>query len=183
MTNLPAPVSALWNDLETVRAEVLREVEGLSQDQSNWKPAEKEWSIGEIVDHLTLAEIATGKVTAKLTREAEAAGRLAPFPRDLASFAVLPLRPGDGRAQAPSVVWPQYGKAISDLVATMKATRERSRGSVETLANVDPRPLTFKHPLLGDLDVAQWWTLQAAHDGIHLAQIRAARASPGFPTA
>lgn len=183
MTNFPAPVSALWNDLQTVRAEVLREVEGLSQGQSNWKPAEKEWSIGEIVDHLTLAEIATGKVTARVAREAEATGTLAPFPHDLASFAALPLRPGGGAAQAPSVVWPQYGRAIADLVATMKATRERSRSSIETLAKVDPRPLTFKHPLLGDLDVAQWWMLQAAHDGIHLAQIRAVRASPGFPTA
>jgi DinB family protein len=181
MTKLPAPVERLWNDLEKMRAEVLREADGLSQRQVDWKPAENEWSVGELIDHLTLAEIATGKVTTKLTREAESAGALAPFPSDLTAFVALPLRPGGAAVQAPQVVWPQHGKAIGDLIATMKATRERSRQSIETLSRIDPRPLRFKHPLLGDLDLAQWWMLQAAHDGIHLAQMKAVKASPGFP--
>ena len=51
---------------ERARADVLREVEGLSQRQADWKPAEQDWSVGEVVDHLTVAEIATGKVTTKL---------------------------------------------------------------------------------------------------------------------
>jgi hypothetical protein len=182
MTTLPAPVHALWTDLQTNRADVLGEVEGLSQRQADWKPAEKEWSIGEIVDHLTIAEIATGKLTTKLTREAEAAGTLTSFPRDLTAFAPLPPSPA-GRAEAPPVVWPQHGKGIGELIATMKATRERSRQSIEKLATVDPRPLTFKHFRFGDLDLSQWWRLQAAHDGIHLAQIRAVKTSPGFPAA
>src|SRR5919204_3720072 len=47
---LPKPVDALWNQLQAVRAEVLAEVEPLSQRQADWKPAEKDWSVGEIVD-------------------------------------------------------------------------------------------------------------------------------------
>jgi hypothetical protein len=48
---------------------------------------------------------------------------------------------------------------------------------------VDPRPLTFPHPRLGALDLAQWWTLQAWHDGIHLEQLRGVKSAPGFPRA
>src|SRR5262249_8113558 len=62
---LPAAVQQLWNDLEASRAQVLREVEGLSQAQTNWKPGEKDWSVGEIIDHLTIAEVTTGKLTTK----------------------------------------------------------------------------------------------------------------------
>lgn len=182
MTPLPTPVSALWDDLQRSRALVLKEVAGLSQRQADWKPAAEDWSIGEVVDHLTMAEVATGKLTTKLTREAESAGARAPFPADLAAFASLPPWP-PGRGDAPSVVWPTHGKAIVDLVDMMEATRERSRQSIEKLASLDPRTLTFKHFRLGDLDLAQWWILQAEHDRIHVEQIRAVKASPGFPAA
>jgi hypothetical protein len=173
-------VQALWDQLQTVRADVLREVEGLTQTQADWRPGAKEWSVGEVIDHLTIAEVATGKLTTKLTREAEAAGTLAPFPAGLGSFAPLPPWP-PGPAEAPQVVWPAQGKDLGALVAAMKATRERSRQSIDKLATVDPRPLVFKHGRLGDLDLAQWWTLQVEHDGIHLEQLRAIKRAPGFP--
>jgi len=179
--SLPKPVEALWTELQSVRDEVLKEAEGLSQRQADWKPSEKDWSVGEVLHHLTIAEIATGKLTTKLTREAQAAGAPARFPADLAVFSALPEAP-PGPAEAPPVVWPEYGKPIDDLISTMRATRERSRQSIEKLATVDPRPLVFKHFRLGDLDLAQWWKLQAQHGGIHLAQIRDVKRAPGFPS-
>lgn len=178
---LPTVIQALWDELQAVRAEVLREVEGLSQRQADWRPAEPEWSVGEVIDHLTIAEVATGKLTTKLTREAEAAGRLRPFPADLTLRPLPPWPPGP--MQAPEIVRPQAGKPIGELLATMKATRERSRQSIERLGSVDPRPLVFRHFRLGELDLAQWWLLTADHDRIHLGQIRQIKASPGFPAA
>jgi hypothetical protein len=176
--SLPRPVEALWNELEAVRGRVLAEVDGLSQAQADWRPAPTEWSVGEIVDHLTLAEINTGKLTTKLTREAE--GTPAPFPAALAGFTPLPSWP-PGPAEAPPVVRPAGGKPIAELLGTMRATRARSRQSIEKLGTLDPRQLTFKHFRLGDLDLAQWWQLQAQHDSTHLEQIRAVKAAPGFP--
>jgi DinB superfamily len=178
--SLPKPVEALWSELQAVRAEVLKEADGLSQRQADWKPSDQDWSVGEIVHHLTVAEVATGKLTTKLTREGESAGALAPFPTSLSGFKPLPAWPA-GPAEAPPVVWPEHGKPIDELLATMRATRERSRQSIEKLGTIDPRSLVFKHFRLGDLDLAQWWTLQAHHDGIHLAQIRDVKRAPGFP--
>jgi DinB family protein len=177
----PKAVTTLWNDLEAARAEVLAEVDGISQTQADWKPSEKDWSLGEIVHHLTVAEIATGKLTTKLTREADAAGKLAAFPADLAFTPMPPMPPGP--AEAPAVVWPQHGKAIAELLSEMRAVRARSRQSIEKLATIDPRTLVFKHFRFGDLDLSQWWQLQADHDRIHLAQIRDVKATRGFPGA
>ena len=178
----PEPVTKLWDDLEAVRAEILQEVDGLSQPQADWRPAETDWSVGEIVHHLTIAEIATGKLTTKLTRDADAAGTLKPFPAELRELAPLSAEPA-ASAQAPPIVWPERGKPIATLLTDLRATRERSRQSIEKLATVDPRPLVFKHFRLGDLDLSQWWRLQAQHDAIHLRQIRDVKASPGFPKA
>jgi hypothetical protein len=177
----PKPVEMLWSELERARAEVLREVEPLSQRQADWKPGEADWSIGEIVDHLTRAETATGKLTTKLLKEVQAGSAAAVFPHDLAEFGPLPPWPVGPPAQAPEVVWPTHGTPIGELLATMRATRERSRQSVERLGGCDPRALRFKHFSLGDMDLAQWWRLQAAHDLIHLRQIREVKAAVGFP--
>src|SRR5436190_10300172 len=106
---LPEPVETLWRDLERVRAEVLHEVQGLSQAQADWSPGERDWSVGEIVHHLTIAEIATGKLTTKLTREADAAGASKPFPAELREFRSLSAAPA-AAADAPQVVWPERGK-------------------------------------------------------------------------
>lgn len=179
---LAKPVEELWTELQAVRAEILGEAAGLSQGQADWKPSEKDWSVGEVVHHLILAEVATGKLTTKLTREAEVAGAASGFPADLSAFKPFPAPLADA-AEAPEVVWPERGKPIAELLTSMRATRERSRQSIEKLASLDPRPLKFKHFGFGELDLAQWWQLQAHHDGVHLAQIREIKRAPGFPRA
>ncbi len=178
---LPKAIDALWTELERVRADVLREVDGLSQRQADWKPSDKDWSVGEIVDHLTIAETATSKLTTKLLKEVQAGSAAAVFPHDLAEFGAAPLREGDEGLEAPPVVRPNHGKPVGELVGTMKATRTRSRESIERLAGCDPRRLTFKHFHFGDMDLGQWWRLTAAHDGMHLRQIREVKTAPGFP--
>lgn len=177
---LSPAVEALWHELQSVREQVVKEVEGLSQAQADWRPSDKDWSVGEILHHLTLAEINTGKLTSKLFKEADAAGRLAPFPADVKAFAPLPP-PAPGPMEAPAVVRPEKGHPIGELLANMRATRERSRQSVERLGSVDPRTLTWTHFALGDLNLPQWWMLQVRHDGDHLQQLRAVKASRGFP--
>lgn len=176
--SLPPALDRIWQELQTTRAEVLREAEGLTQAQADWRAAPGDWSIGEILHHLTLAEVATGKLTSKLLREGGAAA--GPFPADLAAFAPLPPWPA-GPREAPPVVRPEAGHPVDRLLADLRAARERSRQSIERLAGVDPRGLTWQHFALGELDLGQWWTLQAQHDRDHLQQLRRIKASPGFP--
>jgi hypothetical protein len=173
----PAPVEALWNDMESVRAQLLKEAEGLSQTQSDWRPSEEEWSVGEILHHLTLAEVGTGKLTSKLLKEAPQP--MPPFPPDLTGF--MPVPPSPGPARAPEVVYPERGHALERLIADLRAVRERSRQSVERLAAVDPRVLRWRHATLGEMDLAQWWLLHVRHETDHLHQLRDVKAARGFP--
>ncbi|MGH7316763.1 MAG: DinB family protein [Candidatus Rokuibacteriota bacterium] len=175
---LPAPVEALWNDMQNVRAQLLKEAEGLSQAQADWRPAEQDWSVGEILHHLTLAEVGTGKLTSKLLKDAPQP--LPPFPADLQGFALVPAPP-PGPAKAPEVVYPERGHPLERLVADLKAVRERSRQSVERLAAVDPRGFKWRHFTLGEMDLAQWWLLHVRHESDHLAQLRGVKAAQDFP--
>ncbi|HYB71243.1 MAG TPA: DinB family protein [Candidatus Bathyarchaeia archaeon] len=175
---LPAPVEALWNDMESGRAQLLKEVERLSQAQADWRPAEEEWSVGEILHHLTLAEMGTGKITSKLFRDARQA--LPPFPADLKAFKPLPPPP-PGPAKAPEVIYPERGHALEKLTADLRTVRARTRQAIERLAAVDPCVLTSRHFTFGELDLAQWWLLHVRHEADHLQQLRAVKAAPGFP--
>jgi len=176
----PKPVQTLWSELEEARAAFLGEVDGLSQRQSEWRPGPRDWSIGEVIDHLAIAEVATGKLTTKLTKEAAAGGAPAVFPHDLTAFAALP-KPASAGLEAPEFVRPTVGKPLDELLATLRAVRERSRQSLDRLATCDPRPLRFKHFHFGDMDLAQWWRLTAEHDRMHLGQVRDTKRAPGFP--
>ena len=176
----PTPVEALWKDLENVRAQLLAEAEGLSQAQADWRPSEQDWSVGEILHHLTLAEVGTGKLTSKLLKDAPQP--LPPVPADLTRFAPVPPPP-PGLAKAPEVVYPERGHPLDRLIADLRTIRERSRQSVERLAAVDPRGLRWRHFTLGEMDLAQWWLLHVRHETDHLQQLRAVKAAAGFPAA
>jgi len=181
---LPAAIQSLWDDMQAVRQEILRELEGLSQAQFDWKPAPDEWSVGEIVHHLVLADVASGKLTTKLLREAEASGGLARYPAEAGpEMARLPPRERPGPIQAPPFLWPQHGRPVAELLKELHAMRERARQSIERLASVDPRPLRWTHVALGELNVAQAWATILANDRDHVLQIRTVKASPGFPKA
>ncbi len=115
-----------------------------------------------------------------VTKEAAAGGAPAVFPHDVTEFAALPNSVSEA-ANAPESVWPTHGKPLAELLATLKATRERSRQSFDRLAACDPRALRFKHVHLGELDLAQWWRLAAEHDRVHLGQLRDLKRTAGFP--
>jgi hypothetical protein len=177
---LPPALDAIARELEATRAEILREADGLSQGQADWRPSADDWSVGEILHHLTLAEIATGKLTSKLLKEGgSTAGS---YPSDLAGFAALPPWP-PGPREAPPVVRPEKGHPIGQLLHDMRAARERSRQSLERLAAIDPRALSWRHFALGEMDLGQWWMLQANHDRDHLQQLQRIKKAPGFPRA
>ena len=176
---LPDPVEALWNEIESVRAHLLKEVEGLSQAQADWRPAEEEWSVGEILHHLILAEVGTSKLTSKLLKDAPSP--LPAFPGDLKGFAPLPAPP-PGPAKAPEVVYPERGHRLESLVAELRTTRGRSRQAFERMATVDPRVLVWRHFTFGQLDLGQWWLLHVRHESDHLQQLRAVKTAEGFPS-
>jgi hypothetical protein len=164
--------------MESDRAQLLKETEGLSQAQADWRASDEEWSVGEILHHLTLAEVGTGKLTSKLLKDPPQP--IPAFPADLKSFAPVPPPP-PGPAKAPEVVYPERGHALDRLIADLKTVRARSRQSVERMAAIDPRGLKWRHFTLGELDLAQWWLLHVRHETDHLQQLRGVKAAPGFP--
>lgn len=181
---LPPPLETLWNDMQAARRDVLHEARGLSQAQLDWRPAEAEWSIGEVCHHLMLAEVATGKLATNLFRKAEAAGGLRAWPAgvELGEQMRLPKSRLPGPAPAPPHIWPQHALPAERLFSEIDAARGRTRQSLERLGSIDPRAITWEHFALGPMHLGQWFALVVVHDRLHVDQIRAVKAAAGFPT-
>ena len=47
---------ALLDNLDHIRAETLKRLDGLTQTQLDWRPPDGEWSLGEIFMHLAIDE-------------------------------------------------------------------------------------------------------------------------------
>jgi hypothetical protein len=171
----------VWQQNGAARAALLEEVRGLSEAQLAFRSVPGKWSIGEILDHLCLAERSMTRTISKILQRAAGLGQIGDpgampepaFRIDLAAY--------NEPTTAPESALPSPDRPLERLVAGLVESRERL---VEVARRMDGRVVgnvTLQHVRLGELTFYQWLALAGAHDAKHLDQIRRIRAHPGFP--
>mgnify|MGYP001447698667 CR=1 FL=1 len=178
----PPALRDIWQQNEAARRALLEAVRPLEEKQLAFRPRPGAWSIGEILDHLALAERSMTRTLSRLLQQAAGLGRIGdtslPLPSadlDLAAYA----RP----ATAPDGVRPSPDRPRERLLADLQESRERL---LEVSARADGRTIgdvRLAHFQLGELNFYQWLALVGAHEAKHLAQIRAIQSLPEFPSA
>ena len=170
----------LVEQLAQSRERLVLTVEGLSEEQRSFRPAQDRWSIADCIEHITVAEsVVLGKHQQALQalpepeRKDEVRGKVQII------LEKVPAR--EQRVQGPPAFMPQgRWPDFEELVRQFEAARERSvRFSAVTQA--DLRSHFFPHPLLGLLDSYQWLLLVSAHCERHVRQMEEVKADPGFP--
>lgn len=166
--------------LTTTRDQVIAESAKLSDAQWNFKPGPDRWSVGEVVEHLALAEeflrgnqqkvvagpVATPEQRAKTQGKDETITKMI-ADRTQKAQAPEPLKPGTKLGSQPAVV---------------TAFRERRAKTLDYAGKTtdDLRAHVSESPI-GTVDGYQWLLFIGAHTERHLAQIREVKASAGFP--
>jgi hypothetical protein len=153
--------------LDSVHKKLLDEVSPLDPQVYSKRPAENEWSVGEIVHHLCLVE-------ARVIKELEGAISRAPqrvsFFRRFIPTSVVSVRLL--RVKAPEAMKPLDAPVKEAAVANF----ERARASLKTLCvthgNDRFRNLIFKHPVFGEIDGVATVSFISYHEQRHYKQIR-----------
>lgn len=170
----PGERQRLVAHLEMTRGWLLDEVSGLTDDQFTFRPAQGQWSVGEVLDHLVV---------------------VAPiYFKDLQAAIARPARKGGSAMTDADVLW--YGidrthreKAIpAELPGT---TLKDARAALETYRKHHDRLLQYVKTTGDDLrshvvdrqdcDAYQWALLISTHEQRHILQIREIKAHPSFP--
>jgi hypothetical protein len=175
-------MQAIADELAAGRAQLLRETIGLSQAQTDWCPAPGHWSIGEVLDHITVAEAVWGRTISNVLKAAEARGTLPPYPHETVAFRWRPPTADERwEVPAPEVAVPVPGRPIGALREALQDQAGWTARVLGRIAATDPRQFTVMHPILGAMYLAEAYLWAAWHMRVHLKQILDIKQATGFP--
>jgi hypothetical protein len=168
--------------IERQHARFVAAASGLNDAQAQFRPAEDEWSIAEIAEHIGIANNSFLRVTHKLLKQAEAAGAL-----PLAGLSLPHVlldeegRQNPQRFDAPGIVRPQGGQALTDSLAKIAQSIADFQAVRPRLEAVDCSQAKFPHPAVGELNAYQWMIVLGEHLDRHRGQIERIKTAPMFP--
>jgi uncharacterized damage-inducible protein DinB len=206
------PTKMFKSDLEvfrSTRAQTLAMVERVSQAQLDYSPAPHEWSVGELLDHILLAEKVFRDEIAHLIELKQAGQKpvlkrsfrdldvsIAYIPKPLLPVVEIPFTlfnmfvPSAARelmmryrlipAQNPEVATPRKGRPADQLRNDLRSSLKETEALFEANPDLDYREMIDEHPLLGTNNVLQLLRLLALHEVRHQSQISDILADPRF---
>jgi len=166
--------------LQQTQKEFLAALEGVSDAQWNFKPAEGRWSIAECAEHIAATEdMIWNMVTGKVMKSPAAPEKAAARTDDDKIVQMVESR--EKRVQAPEQVRPTgRWSSREEIVKHFKETRAAEIAYLGETQD-DLRSHFAEHPLFKALDGYQWILLNGAHGKRHTAQILEVKADPAYP--
>ena len=167
--------------LEDSRRQFLASIDGVTDAQWKWKPAAERWSVGEVVEHIVLAEAGQfAKVKAALAAppasdwEAKTKGKT--------EMILMVMAPRLGKAQSPEPLVPSGSmtraqareRFESQRVEILRFAKENTDALKEHLAE---HPM----PVFNPLNAYQWLIYIPLHNLRHEKQIAEVKATAGYP--
>jgi hypothetical protein len=153
--------------LDSVHQKLINIVSSLDPKIYSQRPAEGEWSVGEIVHHLCLVE---GRVIKELEGAIAQQPRRVGFLRRLIPTSIVSLR--FKRVQAPKAVKPLDAPEREMALENFDRARNNLKTLCATHGEERFRNLVFKHPFLGEIDGVATVSFVGYHEQRHYKQIR-----------
>ena len=166
--------------LQSSQQEFLSSVDGLTDEQWNYKPGPDRWSVGETAEHILLSE---GLLFAFVQQA------LASDPRrdweaktgKKTEFLERVMVDRSHQAQAPEAIKPR-GLTRAEILARYKEARAGTlKFSEETTVALKEHTAEHPFPVFNTLNAYQWLIYIPLHNMRHDQQIAEVKASPGFP--
>lgn len=166
-------IAEIYAENDKIRERLKETVSGLTGEESMSLPEGEKWTIAQIVEHLSMVEYGMTRISAKLLRAAESAGKKSDGRVRLSEDFIRKM---DGiRAQkleAPEMVRPSGKQTIQESLAKMEENRRRLYELKPLFEQFECADFKFPHPILGELTATEWLALIGGHEARHLEQIK-----------
>lgn len=150
--------------LETVRRNLLRHIETLTNHQLNEVVEEDAWSIAQNLEHLYLLEMSV----AKGIRHAQSHGEVKPVREKPIHLTVDRAT----KVPAPPYLEPSTNfQTLEELKGKLAQSREILLQMIMSLTEQEMDEKSFKHPVFGMLSIRQWIAFVGHHEERHRLQI------------
>ena len=181
---LIAELEGYRSQFNSAREEFRNLVEGLNDEQFNWRPAENAWSMAECIDHLVMIGTIMGRNIDEALEKAEARGLKSDGPFKYGAIGNWFVRAVSGsdegrrrKFKAPATYTPTSNHTISRLDAAFNEVQDRFVERVERSNGVDLARVKMPSPISRfiRLSLGQWLALLAGHQERHLLQAKDVR--------
>jgi hypothetical protein len=161
-------VERIVHKLASAQARLLRAADAVSAGQWKSCPGDGAWSAGELVAHLIMVE---RTIIGKADRITQKPVRLTPLWKRFH----LPLALVEARLirlKTPIALDPQLVRGKEAMLAELRDVRERSLAFLDEAKNRDLSAYCWRHPLVGNLNLYEWFEMIAAHELRHTKQMQ-----------
>lgn len=188
------------DEFAATRAQTLAMMNGLTQEQLEFVPAQNRWSIGEVLDHMLRAERVNREQVAQLIRLKREGKRpelrltfsdlnisVPGLPGSLLPLFEAPLTlmnmfvPDSLRNyltrtrlvsfRNPDAATPQASRPAAELRCDLIVSLEATKTLFQNNPDLDYEDMFVQHPLLGRYDVPGLLRFMSAHEHRHQSQI------------
>ncbi|MGI9107556.1 MAG: DinB family protein [Pyrinomonadaceae bacterium] len=177
-------IEDIYIAIDDTRRRLAARVETLSAAQQTFRLSDGAWSIAELVEHVSIIEGRMIQLVGMLLKKAEsmAAERADAVPPSFQPFSLeeMAKENRDKKFEAPVEMRPSGTIPLSDSLAKLQDTRAALHDLRPRLEAADLNAVSYPHPVLGDLNLAQWLAFIGLHEERHLRQIKAVINAPEF---
>ena len=183
---LHAELAEYRRQLRDARADAEKLVEGLSDEQFNWRPAPDRWSIAECLDHLNNGWRVLEKLDRKIAKASEQGVRgEGPYRHPLLGrlYVRFVEPPPKIRVRAPKAFVPKPDQPLAAVAPRFLELQDEIIRRVIAADGLDLGGVRMSSPITRrfKMSLGQWFAFLAAHERRHLWQAWQVRKHPDFP--
>ncbi len=173
-------LSQIFDEMDEIHARFYERVEAFSAEDLSARPDAASWSVGEIVEHVSLVEKSILKLINLLLVKAEEAGVEAEPDGSIGPISVEKIveRSQREKYNAPETALPSGNLSATDSLARMRAVRATLEELRPRLLKTNLSNVSYPHPAFGPMNLYEWLILLGIHKGRHLRQIEAIISAP-----
>lgn len=162
------------NYLDARRKELRAAIDSVPLDARNTQPTDDQWSVAQVLDHLTIVDKRVALGVGKWIAEAEGNG----LGKETETASVLGTIPAERitdrsrKVEAPEEIRPRTEVDAETAWTELEQARARLRAAFLRGDGLALEQVVQPHPVLGPINIYQWMLFCASHEARHTLQIR-----------
>lgn len=165
---------AIQDELFEVRKQIVTLLEDISDDELNWKPNEKSWSIAQVLEHIAIVEqSAIRLIPLGLKQNLDYSQRDLPLDHWIKSRTNKVMA---AESTHPSNE-PKTLEEVHGLIQNVREQFLKIINEVEDLRMLEKTSPPYPHPVFGEMSTLQWAQMVPFHEERHIGQIKELRQS------
>lgn len=175
-------VAEVFDSIEQTRGSIYEHVKGLNEAQSRFRPADDQWSVADIAEHLSITESRMLQLIQHLVEQNEAAASPVDVNTPIAPISVESFYAQiPAKGTAPEFLQPTGNLSLEEAVRNLQQTREALIALKFRLQSRNFTPVLYSRESFGPYTPYQLVAFIGYHEERHLNQIAALISSESFP--